>query len=949
MHQHPRPPPATASPASSERTNPERTNNQRDQDRDTPPAENFSRPSHERAGGSDDSNSSSNSAAEVARLNQVIQNFHTKAALIILRSRFDLAPAYTKGSNSKRSNKWFNVELDETEDYRDEIRTWKNCDHKIHRPPPLTIEVILNTDELTSKQKLVIIDDQGKRWDVQDALASSHTKSRRRRGRAEHGVILERWTIQLGEGPSELTSDLNAILPLVYKKSIVLFRSLFTYSAFLPAWKLSRKLAKTRSNNFLKLQYRITDGSQSGSLSRSDNLTVPLYDSQDETVSDYSFGVTDSPAGPFSVKVSYRLNCEFGVDDSESLLSSRFMGADDELFRPSISNDDVSLRRQTSTQEVGSLPSGRRDVVSRPDLGQAYGSLSTFHQIGAASGTSPITALRNAQDLGSASPAASPPTRPMPAQRSSQNPRSSLRAVEGNAGIGRRSSISFQPFKTPSLSASPSLVPPVSNSLRPSVGRAPVLGALNEARGMPPPAVPASAARKITQTAGENTITPSASNSPKPAPITRYSSSFSHRRARLSSGGAAKIEDDQGSSGKTSAASSANQPGSGVMLDAAVSANTASVHEDDENIAEFISMLELKRDLLTPTDASAAEASTRRTAAALNRFHKMRESNAALSESMSMSLHRSSSSSSRQLSSVPPMVAATSVSTSSSPGKPISPHTPHTPAIPSRLSANSIIDYSHRDPVDSGPSLDDHGDLSEEAPSDGTVVGPAASHVPPIDIPTSPRPFMPSYRRSSSVAQRRIVADDEDVGELYGMRSASMGADRRNVSALHTAPADVPTDDAEYDPDQVAGRLTHRSSLEYHRRFASGIQPKTAEGAESGSGSGSSSVHQVYRSRLFRGGGAGRGLTPPHGSESGGSGSFERRGGSRQSFSRPSDQRNLLDEDEPLFLPFAISDIGASRRSLEEARGTQGSTERDRGGDTKRGGRRGGGYQPWGS
>lgn len=73
MHQHPRPPPATASPASSERTNPERTNNQRDQDRDTPPAEDFSRPSHERADGSDDSSSSSNSAAEVARLNQVIQ------------------------------------------------------------------------------------------------------------------------------------------------------------------------------------------------------------------------------------------------------------------------------------------------------------------------------------------------------------------------------------------------------------------------------------------------------------------------------------------------------------------------------------------------------------------------------------------------------------------------------------------------------------------------------------------------------------------------------------------------------------------------------------------------------------------------------------------------------------------------------------------------------------
>lgn len=131
MHQLPRAPPVSASPASSEKTNPERTNNQRDQDRDrdggrdTPPAENFSRQGQDRPDGSDDAGSStSNPVAEVTRLNQVIQvhcvqngidrakltlphqNFHTKAALIILHSRFNLAPAYTKGTNIKRLNKW---------------------------------------------------------------------------------------------------------------------------------------------------------------------------------------------------------------------------------------------------------------------------------------------------------------------------------------------------------------------------------------------------------------------------------------------------------------------------------------------------------------------------------------------------------------------------------------------------------------------------------------------------------------------------------------------------------------------------------------------------------------------------------------------------------------------------------------------------------------------------
>lgn len=78
MHQHPRAPPATASPAISERTNPERTNNQRnrdrDPDRDTSPAANYSRQPQDRGDGSDDTSScTTNLAAEVNRLNQVIQ------------------------------------------------------------------------------------------------------------------------------------------------------------------------------------------------------------------------------------------------------------------------------------------------------------------------------------------------------------------------------------------------------------------------------------------------------------------------------------------------------------------------------------------------------------------------------------------------------------------------------------------------------------------------------------------------------------------------------------------------------------------------------------------------------------------------------------------------------------------------------------------------------------
>jgi hypothetical protein len=68
MHQHPRPPPVTASPANSEQTNPTRTNNPRDRDSSTQglgSGEDFSSPGKNVA--------PPNPATEISRLNQVIQ------------------------------------------------------------------------------------------------------------------------------------------------------------------------------------------------------------------------------------------------------------------------------------------------------------------------------------------------------------------------------------------------------------------------------------------------------------------------------------------------------------------------------------------------------------------------------------------------------------------------------------------------------------------------------------------------------------------------------------------------------------------------------------------------------------------------------------------------------------------------------------------------------------
>ncbi|KAJ5757572.1 uncharacterized protein N7511_006266 [Penicillium nucicola] len=196
----------------------------------------------------------------LTRLNQIISNHHTKAALIILHSRVRLPPSYNKGSESPRVNRW----------------------------------------------SLVILDENGKRWDVRDSLAALQGARAKPYQSDNDEIILERWRIELGEASGRLPSDLGSILPTVYKKGIVLFRSLFTYSKFLPAWRFSRRNEKLRRSPALEIKYRVVNKSLPRQNASLDHLIAPLSEGSEKEVDTYSFGVTESPAGPFTVQLTYR-------------------------------------------------------------------------------------------------------------------------------------------------------------------------------------------------------------------------------------------------------------------------------------------------------------------------------------------------------------------------------------------------------------------------------------------------------------------------------------------------------------------------------------------------------------------------------------------------------------------------------------------------------------------
>ncbi|EON68596.1 hypothetical protein W97_07854 [Coniosporium apollinis CBS 100218] len=852
-------------------------------------------------------------AKENNKLNQVIRQFHVKAALTITSLRISHPPSFNN-EGARRYNKWFNVVIEETDALLDDLAEWRQANVIEARTPRLLVEIYLDLEDLAPNQTLVILDQDDKAWDVREALNQSadfNPKPTRLPEKLTQ-VVLERWCIEVGDRVVTDPETPQDPLPNVYKRGVVLFRSLYTQCLLLPASKYYRNIAKLPATiPSLRPKYRISNGEFKSP--RRDTLNLALHPTQEPVTDSYRFSPSKSPVGPLCVSVDYRMNCDFRVDDAESYLSSQFMGVEEPYFKPSLAAGARAVEHVP-----GSLPIDRSHLAGEPDRSQAYGSLSTYHQVGPATGTSPISALRAVRDMPSQSPQESPPQKLPPNHRIAQGSKSSLRSNEGVPAYQRRPSVSFQPFKAGSLSSSPApalYVPPSPGSSAP---RTSGLSALQQARNRNSLNALPQTALRTPSIPNETAIVSSASGSPKPAPISRFSSSFGNRRSRFSSGGTSKTEEDNTSSGKASLNSSA-QRGSGT-LNEGEGTSSGSVHTDEGDISDFLKQLESNKELksFSHSDVASRDAATRRTNAQLSKFRSIKDSNAttALSDSLysSLILHRSSSSSSRQLSSVPAMIAGTSVSTSSSPGKPISPHTPHTPAIPSRLSAHSVLaddteptrsrSRSRRIiPPHPEEQLSRPGSSSDATTREGTTA---------IPIPTSPHPWQIN-RRSSSVSQQHRVLEEEL--DSFGMRSASLPNDERpDLSLSELLHLHEPSTTAAGAQVQSGDGTVETESSDRSRPESRGSRPTSAAGFGAPGG-----ASLPLRSRLGRPAYARRGSSSAQGSsrELGAAG-----GRSRWSF-----RAATADDEEPLL--FTMSELEnqqGSRRSIEEGRRGRGSS-----------------------
>lgn len=610
---------------------------------------------------------------------------------------------------------------------------------------------------------MVIVDDSGKRWDVLEALNFSGDGGKQTSGK-NIDVILERWKFELRDLQNEEVHDFGSTLPTVYKKLIVFFRSLYATTKFIPTGRFVRMTEKGASaGSSIKVNCRILNGEIPSS--RFDALTHPIFENGNIPVTtDYVLGTTETSVGKFYAEVSYRSDCNFRIDDTEALLSSRFMGVDECFFKPSFgSKEPYRLASQKSQNQA--FLSERQSLYDGETMG-VFGDLHSSHADESLLPSSPIFAQRTTRNT---SPGfESPPLDSLPMSRPAHVSQNSTNSIDLTT-MARRPSVSFQPFKAGSLSSSPGHAKPInrgqiavprsSQSSPRTSGVSPLVQPRNRSSltaGTP-------ATLRGGQVVLENSMVLPTSSSPKPASTSKYSSSFSRRRGQFNFSTASRsvADDDQSSSSGKQSLSSSTQPSSIILPDLGMVGPSGSLQTDDDNISEFLKVLDRQKTLRSFETSS--EAAAKRTSAQLSRYQSLRESHNALTESMTLStiLNRSSSSSGRPVSSLPPLTATASLSNSSSSGKPVSPHTPHTPAIPSRLSAHSIVDYQE-------PKNNNHrNQISLEEPSNEFLDDsqPRRATTNAIDIPHSPRAYYPHSRRSSYIAQSRPL-ENEDMADI---------------------------------------------------------------------------------------------------------------------------------------------------------------------------------------
>ncbi|KAI8645677.1 autophagy-related protein 13-domain-containing protein [Parasitella parasitica] len=405
--------------------------------------------------------STSSASTRNSKLDQIIQNFYTKTAQIVIQARCTPCndtryskTANTKGSSSnKKMNKWFNIATEDIELLREDLKYWRTMaiqSTEEKEPPPMILDIYLDTSRLSHNQSLVVADDNLRWGCVELTTADAHHIDR---------ILIESWELSLKHPFPEYAVD----LPNLYKRSIVFFRSLHSLCRLLPSYDLFRALHKTNdSTNSLSIGYRLSTSSLHGKSTEISLDTSIIESDARKPTKFYEFNDIVTPIGTFKLNVKYRRNCDFRIEDSERDLSAQFIDMDEQFFTPTMAKYQQQKQKQKQRQEQQRQQDS--DEYFRSSVATSARPVSMFAR------SSPRASLESKLETAMKQSPTNDNFRPSPHTTMSKNaptdssmskPFSSgsrnTAESTGDTSSNRRASAPFvvSPFKSPFLSSSP--------------------------------------------------------------------------------------------------------------------------------------------------------------------------------------------------------------------------------------------------------------------------------------------------------------------------------------------------------------------------------------------------------------------------------------------------------------------------------------------------------------
>lgn len=273
-----------------------------------------------------------NTHSEPAKMEQIITEFFTKSLHIVLESRCPYvssrhcsgeqimsSPSPSSSSSSSSSirprDKWFNLAL------RDCSVVLENIDFSRHSYlEPLVVDVILvqrpsNWDPLNFSPRRGLVRNLSK-----DRFPHSWNSELDEFGYEAKGEkIIERWFVQYetrksGKDCGSVSKRSNSTSShVLYKKSVLLLRSLYATVRLLPAYKLFRDLNSSGQIREFNLAHRVS------------TFAEPFTHREEAEMQRFAFTPVDSACGRLSISVLYSSSLYDSNSEPTTPMSPRFI------------------------------------------------------------------------------------------------------------------------------------------------------------------------------------------------------------------------------------------------------------------------------------------------------------------------------------------------------------------------------------------------------------------------------------------------------------------------------------------------------------------------------------------------------------------------------------------------------------------------------------------------